>query len=250
MKKETFLAFVGFFLISLTTVVYAAVDEKDKTITISEQKADITGDGDLETILLKGVPYQDEKSFLKKIFIEVSASNGKNYTIPLESGAKASFQLVDLNHDGVKDVFASVQTGGSGGDVLTFLHSFKDFNHIDLTVPEPVEMESRFLKGYQAEIKIKETGKTYHFNLKNRKPYYKKLGLYYKGKLNEPTELMVHSYSIFKPVQLKDGKLGVKGVQRVAGIANGDTIANVESTWSYSNKKWKLLDVKVMEVEE
>ncbi|GHH99095.1 hypothetical protein [Neobacillus kokaensis] len=244
MKKETFLAFVGFFLLSLTTVVYA-VEEKAKTVTISEQKADITGDTELETILLKGVPYQEEEDFLKEIFIEIKASNGKKYTFPLESGAKASFQLVDLNHDGVRDVLATVQTGGSGGIVLSFLHSLKNFVHTDLTVPDPVEMESRFVNDYKAEIKIKETGKTYPFDLKDRKLYYKKLGLYYKGKLNEPTELMVNSYSSLKPVELGEGKLGLKGVQRIAGIANADTICFVESTWRYLNGKWNLLEVKV-----
>ncbi|AZU62097.1 hypothetical protein [Neobacillus mesonae] len=248
MKKETLLAFVSLLLLSMTTVVYA-VEEKNKTITISEQKADITGDGKLETILLKGVPYQDDENFLKEIYIDVKASNAKNYTIPMESGAKASFQLVDMNNDGVKDVFATVQTGGSGGIVLSFLHSLKGFVHTDLTVPEPVEMESRFLNDYQAEIKIKETGKTYHFDLNERKLYYKKLGLYYKGKLNEPTELMVNSYSSLKPVELADGKLGLKGVQRVAGIANADTIAFVESTWGYLNGKWNLVQVEVKKAE-
>ncbi|MCM3567719.1 hypothetical protein [Neobacillus mesonae] len=248
MKKETFLAFVSLFLLTMTTVVYA-VEEKAKSVTISEQKADITGDGKLETILLKGVPYQDEESFLKEIYIEVAASNGKKYSIPLESGAKASLQLVDLNRDGVKDLFANVQTGGSGAIVLSFLHSLKGFVHTDLTVPDPVEMESHFLDGYKAEIKIKKTGKTYQFDLKDRKLYYKKLGLYYKGKLNEPTELMVNSYSSLKPVELSDGKLGLKGVQRIAGIANADTIAFIESTWSYQQGKWNLVNVKVKESE-
>ncbi|MED4206418.1 hypothetical protein [Neobacillus mesonae] len=248
MKKELLLAFISFLLLSMTTVVYA-VEEKNKTITISEQKADITGDGKLETILLSGAPYEDDENFLKEIFIDIEVSNGKNYTVPLESGAKASFQLVDMNNDGVKDVFATVQTSGSGGIVLSFLHSLKGFVHTDLTVPEPVEMESRFLNDFQAEIKIKETGKTYHFDLKDRRLYYKKLGLYYKGKLNEPTELMVNSYSSLKPVELADGKLCLKGVQQVAGIANADTIAFVESTWGYLNGKWKLVQVEVKKAE-
>ncbi|MBL4950689.1 hypothetical protein JK635_00325 [Neobacillus sp. YIM B02564] len=249
MKKETFLAFVALFLLTLTSVVYA-LEETTKTVTIAEQKADITGDRELDTILLKGVPYQDETDYLKQIFLEVSASNGTAYTIPLESGAKASFQLVDMNDDGVKDLFSSVQTGGSGGIVLSYLHSLKDNVLVDLPVPDPVEIDSHFLNGYQAEIKIKQTGKTYRFLLKDRKSYYKKLGLYYKGKLNEPTELMVNSYHSLKPITLKDGKLGLKGVQRVAGIANADTIAYVESTWAYLNGKWKLDNVKVLEKDQ
>jgi len=246
MKKEMLLVIVSFFLISITAItgVYA-FEENTKVITISEEEMDITGDGQNDAIFLKGVPYQDEDSFLKKIYIEVAASNGKTYTFPLESGSKASLQLTDLNHDGIKDLFASVLTGGSGGIVINFLFSLKDFVHTDLTIPEPLEMDAKFLNGYKAEIKLKKTGKSYLFNLKDRKKYYKKLGFYYKGKLNEPTELSVNPFNSLSPIQLENEKMGLKGVQRVTGVANADTIALVESVWTFEKGHWKLLNANV-----
>src|SRR4051812_19043673 len=101
MKKEMLLVIVSFFLISLTAItgVYA-IEEKNKVITLSQEEQDLSGDGQNETIFLKGVPYQEEDSYLKKIYIEVAASNGKTYTFPLEGGTKAALKLVDLNHDG------------------------------------------------------------------------------------------------------------------------------------------------------
>ncbi|MFJ7726309.1 hypothetical protein ACIQXV_09105 [Neobacillus sp. NPDC097160] len=246
MKKEMMLVIVSFFLLSITAItgVYA-VEEKAKVITISEEKADISGDGIDEVILLKGVPYQDDDSYLKEIYIEVAGSNGKVITFPLESGSKAALQLTDLNHDGIKDIFANVLTGGSGGIVNNYLYSLKNFVHTDLTIPEPLEMDAKFLNGYKAEIKLKQTGKSYLFDLKDRKKYYKKLGFYYKGKLNEPTELSVNPYNSLKPIPLGDGNMGLKGVQRVTGVANADTIALVESTWTYKNGQWKLLNSDV-----
>ncbi|WML39861.1 hypothetical protein RCG19_22280 [Neobacillus sp. OS1-2] len=246
MKKEMLLVMVSFFLLSITAItgVYA-IEEKAKVITISEEKADISGDDIDEVILLKGIPYQDDDSYLKEIYLEIAGSNGKVITFPLESGSKASLQLTDLNHDGIKDLYASVLTGGSGGIVNNYLYSLKNFVHNNLTIPEPLEMDAKFLNGYKAEIKLLQTDKTYLFDLKDRKKYYKKLGFYYKGKLNEPTELSVNPYSSLKPFQLKDGNMGLKGIQRVTGVANADTIALVETTWTYENDQWKLLNVNV-----
>ncbi|WP_042353516.1 hypothetical protein [Bacillus rubiinfantis] len=246
MNKETLLAIICFFLVSMTTVVYA-VEDKNKPITISEQKADISGDGKLETIFLKGVPYEEDKSFLQKIYLEVITSNEKTYTFPLESGTKAALQLIDMNDDGVRDLFATVQNGENSGTVFSFIYSLKNFKKVKLPAPESVELESRFLNNYQAEIKMKQTGKTYYFDLSNRKNYYQKLGLYYKGRLNEPTELMVQSFQSLKPTVLQDGRLGLKGIQRVAGIANGDTIAYIESNWQLQKGKWRLANLKVVE---
>ncbi|WP_251550605.1 hypothetical protein [Neobacillus muris] len=247
MKKEMALAFTAFFFISLSAITVAyAFEENSKTIEIAKKEADITGDGKNEAILLKGVPYQDEEDdYLSEIFAEVKASNGQTYTIPLESGSKAAMQLVDLNNDGLKDLFISIFTGGSGGTTMDHLYTMKNFQKTDLSVPDPLEMESRFLNGYKAEIKIAETGKSYFFNLKDRKKYYKKLGLYHKGRLNEPIELTVNPYSSLKPIKLEDGRYGLTGVQRVTGIANADMIASAESTWSYINGSWRLAHVKI-----
>ncbi|WP_042456762.1 hypothetical protein [Neobacillus dielmonensis] len=248
MKKEIALAFTAFFLISLTAItgVYA-FEENSKTVEIAKEEADITGDGQNEDITLKGVPYEEaEEGYLSEIYADINASNGKSYTIHLESGSKAAMELVDLNNDGLKDLFINIFTGGSDGTTIDHLYTLKDFKKTDLSVPAPLDMESRFLNGYKAEIKIAETGYTYHFDLKDRKKYYKKLGLYYKGKLNEPIELTVNSYSSLNPAKLEDGRYGLKGVQRVTGIANADLIAQAESTWTFINGSWRLAHVKVL----
>ncbi|MEH7087029.1 hypothetical protein V7139_30630 [Neobacillus drentensis] len=242
MKKEMLLVIVSFFLMSLTAItgVYA-IEETTKTITISNENADITGDGKEEEIILKGVPYQKEEGFLEKIYIEISASNGKKYTFPLESGAKAALELVDLNNDGVKDLFASVLKGGNEQIVQNYSYSIRNFEQTKLNLPEPLEMDSHFLHGYKAEIKLAKTGKSYLFDLKDRKKYYKKLGLYYHGKLNEPTELTVNPFSTLQPIPVENNQVGLLGEQRITGIANADVIASVESTWVYDHGQWKLV---------
>lgn len=246
MKKELLMVIVSFFLMSLTAITGVYAIGENKIITISEKKVDISGDGIDEVIVLKGVPYQEDDSFLKKIFIEVAGSNGKLYTFPLESGSKASLLLVDLNDDGIKDIFSTVLTGGSSGVIINSLFSLKNFIHTVLPLPEPLEMEGKFLNGYKAEVKLVQTGKTYLFHLRDRMNYYKKLGFYFKGKLNEPAELTINPFNSLEPIPLKNGKIGLLGLQRVTGVANADTIATVESKWVYENGKWKLLGTEVM----
>ncbi|MFB5197442.1 hypothetical protein ACE198_21475 [Neobacillus sp. KR4-4] len=246
MKKEMLLVIVSFFLMSLTAItgVYA-IEETTKIITISNEKADITGDGKEEEIFLKGVPYQKEEAFLEKIYIEINASNGRKYTIPLNSGAKAGLELVDLNNDGVKDLFSSVVKGGNEPTVQNYSYSIRNFEQTKLFLPEPLEMESHFLHGYKAEIKLAKTGKSYLFDLKDRKKYYKKLGLYYRGKLNEPTELTVNPFSSLQPIPIENNQVGLLGEQKITGIAHADVIATVESTWSFDQGQWKLIRIVV-----
>lgn len=251
MKKELIIAASAFFLMSVTiiTSVYA-MDEISKTVTISKAETDITGDGIIETISLIGVPYEEDNHYLKEIFIEVKSSTDNRVTIPLESGTKAALKIADLNRDGVKDIFANVLAEDGGENTFNYLFSLKDFNHQELTVPDPLEISSGFENGYKAKLTINQTGKTYIFDLKDRKKYYKKLGLYYRGKINEPTELTVNSYHTLKPILLENGETGLKGIQKITGITNADIIANVESTWSYEDGKWSLVTTKVRSEKE
>jgi hypothetical protein len=246
MKKEIIVVGAAFFIMSLTAItgVYA-IEEKEKVVTVSETKEDVSGDGINETISLKGVPYQDEDSYLREIYIEVSAAGGRTQKIRLEGGSKASFQLVDLNHDEVKDIFANVLTGGSGGITINYLYSLKDFTVTNLQIPDQLEAESRFVNGYKAEIILGATGKRYLFDLKDCKKYYNKLGLFRRGRLNEPTELTVNPFSSLKPTVIEGGQMGLVGVQRVTGIANADTIAFIKSYWLYKDGKWKIMKVDV-----
>jgi hypothetical protein len=247
MRKELILIFTIILLVSLNAItgVYA-VEEKAKIITLSKKELDITGDGLKDTIHLNVLPYQNKSSYFKKIYLKINASNHKTYLIPLESGIKPTLKFVDLNDDSVMDIFANIPLGENGDECNNYIYTLKDFKLMDLSTPEPLEIVSRFENGYKAKIKITETNSTYLFDLKNRKKYYEKLGLFYKGKINEPTELYVHSFSHLKPVLLKGKAIGLKGIQRISGATNTDTIAFVESSWNFNKDgRWGLENVVV-----
>jgi hypothetical protein len=245
MRKTLILIFTIISLASLTAItgVYA-FEEKAKIITLSKKEIDITGDGLTDKIYLKGLPYQGKTEF-KKIYIKITGSDNKTYMIPLDRGIHPKMKFVDLNQDSVQDLFVNIQTEGNRGVCTSYIFTLKDFKLTELSIPEPLEIVSRFENGYKAKIKIAETNSTYLFNLKNRKKYYEKLGLFYKGKLNEPTELTVHPFSGLKTIPYQGDEIGLKGMQRISGAVDSDTIAYVESSWLYKNGKWGLEKVVV-----
>ena len=57
----------------------------------------------MNTIDIKGIPYEEGTSFLKKYPLEITASDGKTYTTDLNSGFEPKPYLIDLNHDGIAD---------------------------------------------------------------------------------------------------------------------------------------------------
>lgn len=232
------------FILSLIAVtVYAA--EKHSQTDIYQEHVDVTGDGKEDVIKIIGVPFEKGSLFLKEISMHVKTSEGESFQTELEGGYEPTLAFKDFNHDGVQDVLVTVETGGSGGLSNYYLYSIKDAKQVELGPPEPLTIISQFEEGYKATIRIEETGKSYSLDLLDRKTKYNRLGLYNNGKLNEPMELMVFPYSTLKPVIIRENQIGFKGVQRISGVANADTIGFVESSWIYENGEWRLIDTTV-----
>lgn len=250
MKKELFFLVSAFFFMSMTaiTVVYAIEeDAKGKPEIIAKSEVDVSGDGVAENIVVKGSLLEENESLYKNVTIHLSDSNGQKQKIALEDGFKPKLTFKDLNQDGVKDILVAVPTHGSGGVSDYYLYSAKDFQITDLTVPDPLVVQSQFLHGYKAKITIENNQKTHKFNLKNRAEDYENSGLYFQGNMNEPTELMIHAYSKLEPVKVRGKKAGLKGTQQISGAYNADVIGRIESTWLNQNGKWELLRTKVFE---
>ncbi|WNS77415.1 hypothetical protein RRV45_10655 [Bacillus sp. DTU_2020_1000418_1_SI_GHA_SEK_038] len=248
MRKEIVFALAAFFFITLSAMTGAyAGENSSKMITISKDKEDVTGDGKKDEIILKGLPYEEGTDFLKEIYMEIQASNKKSFNVEFDSGFNPRVNFIDLNHDGLKDIFVTVDTGGSGGITNHYLYTVKNFALTDLTVPEPLVINSQFLDGYKAAITIQDTGESYTFDLSNRAEDYERTGLYQKGKLSEPTELMVDPFSTLKPVLVDGKQYGLKGTQAISGAYHADRIAIIESLWLYEDGKWSLKNTRVME---
>jgi hypothetical protein len=246
-RRELIFAFLALFLMSLTAItgVYA-VENEIKPVELMKQNVDITGDGEKDEVKLTGVPYKKNENEFKEFIIIAKLSNGKTYTDSLESGKNPHLKLIDLNHDGIKDVLVDIPTGQSGGIGNHYLYSAKDFIFSKVPIPD-LNLQGQFTNGYKAKISIPVTKESFVFDLMIRKEQYDSLGMYYNGKLNEPTELTILPYDQLVPTATKGDKIGLKGVQTIIGTSKTDTIAFVESTWYYANGHWNLVKTKVRE---
>ena len=248
MKKVFTITVTAFFFMTLTAITYAyAIDDKEKFIVISENIIDVTGDNKDDKVFIKGIPYEEGTQFFKEIILEIDASNGKTIKANLDEGYDPTVYFVDLNHDGVNDMFISINTGGSGGISNHYLYTLKDFSLSNLEVPEPLIINGQFLNGYKANITIQDTNQSYTFDLRNRAEEYERLGLFQNGKLSEPTELMIDPYSTLKPIMFSSNRNGLIGIQAISGAYHADKIAFVESTWEYDAGKWDLKKTRILE---
>lgn len=216
---------------------------KEEVEKINTEHMDVTGDKKLDTIIISGEKYEDDSPFYREIFLDVELSDGATYHLPLQAGYDPIIDYVDLNNDGVLDVFITIDSGGSGGIQYYHGFSFKNGKLKDLGAPPPVNIYGQFLDNYQAEITIGK--KKELIDLSSRKKDYEELGIYLNGQLSEPTELMVDEYSKMKVRKNNRNKTILIGSQLVSGAYHADGIARVESTWIWKNNKWNLISTEI-----
>jgi hypothetical protein len=245
MKNKLLLVFVIVSVLLFTGKIgVQAIASTGKIETISKGQEDLTGDGKKDTIVLTGA--KTGVGTYKNLVIKIKIASNPQIKIDLPQGYKPSYLFIDLNQDGIKDLFTSVYPGKRSPNPIQTVYIAKDAKLTNLALPEPLMLEGHFLNGYKAKVTIKKTGNNYIFDLKKRKKFYEKLGIFYNGKLNEPTELMINQFRELKPLQTGE-KIGLKGTQKITGVSNSDTIGYVESTWLYDQTGWKLTNVTVVQ---
>ncbi|WP_445492638.1 hypothetical protein [Niallia sp. 03133] len=247
MKKELLFAFTAFFFMSLSAITGAYALEKEEVETvIYNNKLDYFHDGTLETIQLKGIAAKEDKKSFKELALEVYDSTGTKKSAQIEGGYHPTLQMVDIDKSKNQAMLLKVLTDEKGSNAANYLYTFAHKELKELALPELPGITSEFKADYKAELTI-EGLKTYSFNLVERKERYEKLGIYRKGQLNEPTEMMVQPYSSLTTM-IYHHKPAFKGKQKICGVADSDTIAYMETIWTRSNNKWKLEKIKMKEI--
>ena len=109
-------------------------------------KEDVTGDGKEDVILLE----QSENEELLQLKI-----GGENQfiTVPLADGEDANLSIVDMNEDGVKDILITIQSENNE-EVNGFAYSFKNQQQKNLKTPPILNIHTKMLDHYKAEVSI------------------------------------------------------------------------------------------------
>jgi hypothetical protein len=208
---------------------------------VETQLHDITGDKIKDTIIIQGTYLKEKSLDLKNVSLQiVDTKRQQTFSFPLPIGSKPFLSITDFNHDGVKDVFVTIYSNSNDHHIKGFVYSFRDGQQVNLLAPLPVDVQASLQDHYQAKIVIGK--KEYKIDASSNKKTYEKLGVYNKGKLNEPMELMVSGYSTLKATYMLQGH-GLIGKQTVTGAFKEDVLGEVISTWLLENKEWKLKKV-------
>jgi hypothetical protein len=176
---------------------------------------------------------------------------GERSNIPIQplsirfpGGYEPKMQFCDFTGERVADVFVTSATGGSGGIINFYLATFVGNVARQLPTPPPLTISGRFLDDYKVLIEVKETRQRTVISVADKKQQYESEGLYRNGKLVKPTTILPNDYSTMEPIDRnRNGICELRGIQRIAGAYNADTIAYVTSIWGFerARRRWALL---------
>lgn len=231
--------FYYFPLVIIVLIIAGGADVKTKQYQYEElQQQDISGDKIKETVKIKGKFLDDKSLNLKNITVDITFSESpKRKKLLLGSGMKPQLSFIDLNNDGVKDLFVTIYKDKA---IKGYGYTLHDGQLLELKALKPIETETRFTNNYQAEIII--ANKKYTLDLKSHKKEYDDLGIYHNGKLNEPIELVIEDYSSLTKAYELQGN-GLSGIQKVYGIDKEDFLGEILTFWIYKDGNWNLQSV-------
>ncbi len=216
------------------------------------QYADVNGDCVPDCVFLTGEPFAPDTSFFKNIRLNIQ--DGRTHCLasfPLlyDTGYEPRLFFGDFTGDGVADIFISIATGGSGGLYYYYLFSYVNNQLVPLFNPETfntgLPFDVIFEDGYKVSVISNELNKKFIIDVSQKKDIY--TNIYDKsGKLIKPTTGFVIGYGGLYPIYTgMDNRLGLFGIQKIAGLYNADTIGYVESQWKYEQSQLNLQRINV-----
>lgn len=237
----------------------------DNYVLLDQQRIDVTGNGQPDLVRLIGHRIDPQRVYYEHVYVQVYPNvpprfrpqpnqplppSQRPLSIRFTGGYEPKMQFCDFTGERIQDVFVSVATGGSGGIGEYHLATFAGNIPRELPVPQPLTVSGRFLDDYKVQLRISETGQTTVINVADKKQQYEREGLYRNGKLVKPTETLPNAFSTLEPTDRnRNGICELRGIQRIAGAYNADTIAYVISVWGYERvrRRWALLRSMIRE---
>jgi len=232
--------------ISPVNILAEENSEEQEAVLIETFNLDITGDGQDETIELKGILFSKDSSYYRNIWIEITNELKNEWTIDLGGGYEPDLQFIDLNHDKVKDILYQSPTGGSGGLYNYELHTFSNGEHEKIDLPEQSYIKGKFKGNFQVEIEISPMSQPIIVDVSDRKDNYVSIELYDKnGKLLSPTSLIIDPIAFYEPLYISESKgYGLKSYQQLSGAYHADRLGTIETMWYLENGNWVVLQTE------
>ncbi len=224
-------------------------------VVIESKSIDVTGDGNKDNVVLVGSKADEGKSpFRENLMIIVQEDESEEYlkaTYDKFSGYEPKLTVKDFTGDKIADVMITANSGGSGGIYNHLIATFKDAQAkviFDQNNNKGLQVSGQFMPDFKAKVNFEDLNKEALIDISVNKANYIQLKIYnQEGALVQKKLIRPSSYpfSNLKPIDYnRDGKYELRGLQKIVGANNADTISEIESIWSYDNNKWNLKEVK------
>lgn len=235
-----------YILISFTLFFPTMIAEAKETEgeLIKEYNIDVTGDGQKENIKLYGILFSADTVYFKDIYAVIT-SNKEEWNINYQGGYNPELEFVDLNHDGIDDIFYQSATGGSGGLYNSQLDTLANQELVNITLPKQEYVKGYFEQGFSVVLEIYPNEKPIVIDVRSRKDDYIRLGIYDKeGNLLKETPIMVDPIAFYEPIFINENKgYGLKSYKQVSGAYHADGLGVIETVWYYDNGTWIILSL-------
>ncbi|GIO24955.1 hypothetical protein [Oceanobacillus sp. J11TS1] len=232
-------------LLFLALFFTPAEANQDNITLIHTYEEDVTGDGEIELLELKGKLFAEDGAYYQEIWVEItSPSSDKVWRINYGGGYEPELQFADLTQNGVADILYQSPTGGSGGLYTSQLNQWEKDEFIEIPLPTNQPIEGEFMDNFRISIQLLPKETPIILDVSGRKEEYLRLKLYDdRGNLLEPTSLMIDPVAFFEVTEFeKENQIGLKSLQQISGAYHADGIGTVESSWVYDKDKWILLE--------
>jgi hypothetical protein len=205
-------------------------------VLIDQKRIDVTGDGNPDWVRLIGHRTMADSPYFEHLYVQVPVKNERQpLSVRFAGGYNPKMTFCDFTggpmQRRIADVLVSAESGGSGGTSNFYMATFENEIARELPVPEPLTIRGRYVGDRQVRITIAETGQTVDLRVARPNP-------------QQDGDILPNAFSTLEPVDWnRDGTCELRGVQRVAGAFNADTIAYVISVWRYQRVlgQWRLL---------
>lgn len=237
-----------FLLLINDTKLIVVAEQAPESVLISDFEDDLTGDGQKEIMLLKGLLLSQERNYYQNIWVEITSKHSERWRIPFRGGYEPKIYLFDLNHDNIRDLFYQVTTNETDKINTHYLYTLKNGSINEIPLPKQPYIKGQFINDFHVEIhlSVKDNNKPVFIDVEDQVQKYIKLGLYNKqGKLLNPRAVIINPISSYEPTLISKSKgYGLKSYQQISGAYRDDKLGIVETLWYYENGDWMILQNK------
>lgn len=241
MKEGFYLLTILSFLFSPFQTFYANNDEAINQIhEITTFEHDITGDGIMEKMSLRGSFLSEDSSFYHDIWLDVTSEYTEKWKISFASGYEPKLQFIHLTNDDVADLFYSVRKTEQKTPMVHQLYSLRNGKVTQLPLPKLNRMSGPLRDKFLASVAINSSETALSIDLSNVKHTLIERSLYdSSGKLQQQTKILVQPISALHPILLNKNKgYGLKSIQYVTIEQTDIIVGTVESVWYFEQDNW------------